>query len=156
MNLPDWFSASAGLVVFRGQTLKIEVHQNWNARVWAGRAGQGEFRSADGIPNAQVNLPNIPSVNFGLQGFWFWFWFWFSGFLVFWFSANPKIEFPDYPEPGMKFCLHQEIRLIKASWSVQTKIQNSNFFWNPNFGVTSPLCPCTVRKGEWAHNLLNF
>ena len=100
MNLPEWFSASAGRTVFSGQTLIFEVHQNWNARVWAGRSGQGEFRSASGIQNAQVKLPNVPCGNFGLQNFWFWFLvFWFFGFwsaeetLILNFPANRCPEF---------------------------------------------------------------
>ena len=151
MNLPDWFLQACSLQWSNPKKMKFSKTETLRSDlVGFDRASsnlQTEFQTSKYFcPTSplQISACRVSGSGSG------------SGFLVFWFSANPNFSIPGNPDLGMKNWLHREIRLIKASWSVLSKIQNSNLFQNPNFGVTSSPCPCTVRKGVWAHNLLNF
>ena len=50
---------------------KNEPSSNQNAKVQKDAPRRGEFRTALGIQNAQLKVPNDPSAKFGYGTFWF-------------------------------------------------------------------------------------
>ena len=57
--------------VYAGNPKKNEPSSNHNAKVQEDVPRGDEFKTALGIQNAQLKVPNDPSANFGSGTFWF-------------------------------------------------------------------------------------